>query len=94
CYRPCGAGTAFPPLRGYKFALKPGVSFQCDEETSIHNLVCPSFYLLGCARGKFFEPGKCMGGNIRCVAILCIHIFCCFAFQRAGPLCIYERIRP
>jgi len=26
CYRPFGAGTAFPLLRSYKSALKPGVS--------------------------------------------------------------------
>lgn len=26
CYRPFGAGTAFPPLRGSKPAPKPGVS--------------------------------------------------------------------
>ncbi|MBY6190626.1 DKNYY domain-containing protein [Microbulbifer agarilyticus] len=28
CYRPCGAGTAFPPLCGSKSAPKPGVIFQ------------------------------------------------------------------
>lgn len=28
CYRPFGAGTAFPLLRSYKSALKPGVKLK------------------------------------------------------------------
>ncbi len=39
CYRPFGAGTTFPPLRGYKSAPKPGVRTRSISESKMKALL-------------------------------------------------------
>ncbi|RWS94807.1 hypothetical protein DN592_29580, partial [Raoultella ornithinolytica] len=44
CCRPFGAGTAFPPLCGYKSAPKPGV--RCTKHIIAHSQTIRSSLLL------------------------------------------------